>query len=122
MKNFKISLGSANRDKKPAKFIQNLNKQPQLAAARAIVNRIASGGRDTDRSLKSKESAGNSKVTGKAAKRVAKAAALEKTTKDAEKALELSSKNSGKDKPNPAGGPQASGTGPTKKVRGSGPS
>lgn len=66
LKNFKMSLGSTNIDRKPAEFIQNINKQTQLAAARAIANKIASDGRSTDRIFDSDGTSGNPKLYGKA--------------------------------------------------------
>ena len=111
-----MSLGSTTMDRRPAEFIQSLNKQTQIAAARAIANRIASTKSDTFSGNDDGANSGTA-LTGRAKKRAERLEKIKKAKDDAARLKELEDK---KTKSTPKGGPQESATDPAKKNGASG--
>ena len=114
-RNRTMSLGSTNMDRRPAEFIQSLNKQTQIAAAKAIANKIANSKYDDSTPTNADGDAGA--LTGRDKKRAERAAKLKKAKEDGAKVQDLSDK---KIKTTPKGGPQVSATDPAKNAGGSG--
>ena len=115
-RNRTMSLGSTNMDRRPAEFIQSLNKQTQLAAAKAIANRIANPKYDSNSTT---NDGGATPPTGRAKKRAERLAKLNKAKEDADKLKELDDKKNN-NTTSPKGEPHVSATDPAKKTGGSG--
>ena len=110
-RNRTMSLGSTNMDRRPAEFIQSLKKQTQLAAAKAIANRIANSKYDSNSST---DDSGNNPLSGRARKRAGRLEKLKKAKKDAANLGKLDSQKA--KTTTPKGGPQTSATDSAKKT------
>ena len=120
-RNRTMSLGTTNLDRRPAEFIQTLNKQTQLAAAKVIANKIANAKPD---SQSTGDGGGDSPAqTSRAKKRAARLEKLQKAKDDAAAAEKLKTLNSKTNTTTtPAGGPQPTATDSAKKNGGTGAS
>ena len=116
-RNRNMSLGSTNMDRRPAEFIQSLNKQTQLAAAKAIANRIANSRHDSSPSNEDTGNVGNAK-SGRAQKRAERLEKLKKAKEDSAKLKELDDKKTKTTTPRRE--PRESATDPANKTGGAG--